>query len=59
MIDIRTCSAQELDALNERAKAWKAKNAPDSDKQAENPLDLTLPTTQKPQALVQGSFEGI
>ena len=50
--DLRRCSKADLDALNERARAWKAQQSKQSDQPQERPpfqesfeqLDLNLET---------------
>ena len=50
--DLRRCSKADLDALNERARAWKAQRSKQSDQPQETPpsqesfeqLDLNLET---------------
>ena len=50
--DLRRCSKADLDALNERARAWKAQQSKQSDQPQETPpsqesfeqLDLNLET---------------
>ena len=59
MTDIRLMSSADLDRLNEKIRERKAKNAPDSDTKAENPLNSPSQAAKEPQVWAQTLFEGI
>jgi hypothetical protein len=45
-MDIRRCTKEELDAINERARAWKAQQAP-----RESPSEDTLEPPSQPEVV--------
>jgi hypothetical protein len=50
-IDIRRCTKEDLDAINERARAWKAQEAKETGHQPVSPKapeQLELPMTEEP-----------